>query len=484
MRSRIPSLLFLLVLAIGVDFCLRITVSQNPPLVHPPTVDQYSQYLSEKQIGALKANLPLQIAPKQSLNSFGMRMTDVDIQKAPNAIRIALMGDSITYGLGVPIEKTFAAQLALLFNQDAGQNIEVLNFGAPGFSSFQGLKQYEWLVHNFKPDVLVLAFGLYDGFEARVSDAEWYSLFEQAGVGKQLTGVKKMLDRCSAFFHWRNTRKYAAALETAQSLYERRLQSNEWTERVSVDDMIANLNAMIQHHQKKGGTTVIANLNLLNYRAEKPLQTLAQNTGAAFINARAMFDNVGGRSERELAANLNLKPAERSKAKIRATPHVTFRLYGNARELRSDGFSIIGEPDWLGGGAPNRTRLYDDGAHGDERANDSVWTLDVEAIGDRPIDYAFTPNYGEGKWSDKPEGALHDARNLAFYYRLPIVPWANAIHERTVVHQYGAAPFEEFLLPGNEGLPNAQGHAAIARRLASVIQQDALPAQNVISQNP
>ncbi|MBZ0255870.1 SGNH/GDSL hydrolase family protein [bacterium] len=484
MRFRITPLLFLFALAVGVDFCIRITVSSNPPLVHPPTIEQYSQYLSSKQIGALQANLPLQITPKQSLNRFGMRMGDVDIKKAPDAIRIALMGDSITYGIGVPLEKTFAAQLEPLLNQDAGQNIEVLNFGAPGFSSFQGLKQYEWLVHNFKPDVLVLAFGLYDGFEARVSDAEWYSLFEQAGVGKELTGLKKLLDRCSAFFHWRNTRKYAAAFETAQSLYESRLQSIEWTERVSVDDMISNLSAIIQHHQKQGGTAVIANLNLLNYRTEKPLQTLAQNTGAAYMEARSMFDNVGGRGERELAPRLYLKPAERVEAEFDQTPHITFRLYGNARELRSDGFSIIGEPDWLGGGAPNRTRLYDDGTHGDEHANDSVWTLEVEAIGDRPIDYAFTPNYGKGIWSDKQEDALHDARNLAFYYRLPVVPWAKAIDERTVVHQYGAAPFEEFLLPGTEALPNAQGHAAIARRLASVIQQHALPTQNIISQNP
>jgi lysophospholipase L1-like esterase len=483
MRFRFNAILILIILIIGADFCFRLFVSSKAPLVHPPTVEQYSDFYSPNQIGALKANLPLDPSTSASLNAFGMRMDGVEVKKAPGVIRVALMGDSTTYGWGVPQEESYAAMMQSLLNQNSESKVEVLNFGAPGFSSYQGLKQYEWLVHNFDPDVLVLSFGLYDGFEARVSDAEWYSLFEQAGAGKQPSGISGMLDRYSAFVHWRNTRKRVAALEQAKVLYDSRLDSDQWVDRVSTDDMVANLTAIIQHHQQKGGSVVVANLNLLNYHNEKTLQALANDTGSAYLDARSMFDNVGGRNERELAPKLYLKTAERIEVEFDQTPMITFRLFGRPQEFSAEGFSIIGQPDWLGGGAPNRTRLFDDGSNGDEHALDLVWTLEVEAIGSRPIDYAFTPLFDEGQWSDQKEGALHDSKNLAFYYRLPVVPWAKSIDERTVVHQYGLSPFEEFLLPDSEALPNAQGHASIANRLASIIRQHCLPKQAVISRN-
>ncbi|MDP8243606.1 MAG: GDSL-type esterase/lipase family protein [Candidatus Hinthialibacter antarcticus] len=477
MYRRLPFVLFLLALVISVDFCLRIFLFDAAPPVHPPTLEQYVDFLAPQQVGALNPNLPLLTTSESTLNHFGMRAGEVQIKKSPDIVRIALMGDSTTYGWGVSQDKTFAAQLGALLNQDDGPKVETLNFGAPGFTSYQTLKQYEWLVHNFDPDVLVLAFGLYDGFEARVSDAEWYAPLEQAGTGKQ----PGLLDRFSALVHWRNTRKQNAALQQVQSLYTTRLQSDEWVERVSNDEMTANLSAIIQHHKQDGGSVILANLNLLNYRTEKPLQTLAQDMGAAYMDARSMFDNVGGRSERERAANLNVAPAKRTETAFNETPRVTFRLYAPPGKFKVKGFSIVGPNDWLGGGVPGRVQLYDDGTHGDERPLDSVWTLTTDSPPARPIDYAFTPTLKEGAWSDQKNDALNDEKNHAFYYRLPEIHWANAVNERTVIHEFGAAPFEEFLLPDTEALPNAQGHAAIARRLASVIQQHALPAQNVIT---
>lgn len=476
MRVRIPLFLILVVLGISIDFCLRIAFIGAAPPIHPLTWGIYGDFLAPQKIGALKPDMPLH-PPGAALNRFGMRMGDVQIQKPANTIRVALLGDSVTFGWGVSPNETYAAQLGPILNQEKNQQIEVLNFGAPGFTSYQGLKQYEWLAHNFEPDVLVLAFGLYDGFEARVSDAEWYAPLEQAGSGNQ----SSFLDRYSALGHWWSSRNRTTAILQVQSIYDKRLQSDEWVERVSSDEMTANLAAIIQHHKQSGGPVILANLNLLNYRSEKPLETLAQDTGAAYMDARLMFDNTGGRRERERAPKLYLKHDGRTEVAFDETPSVTFRLYAPPGEPGAEGYSIVGQNDWLGGGVPGRVQLYDDGTHGDEHALDSVWTLTTAYPRSRPIDYAFTPLLQEGKWSGQKDEALHHAKNHAFFYRLPTVAWASAINERTVVHEYGAAPFEEFLLPDTEALPNAQGHAAIARRLASVIQQHALGGAKVIT---
>lgn len=78
--------------------------------------------------------------------------------------RIVCLGDSITYGEGLPYAETYPAVLAHLLQQKhADLDVVVINSGVRGHTSVQGLARLERDVLWYKPHVVFIAFGLNDG---------------------------------------------------------------------------------------------------------------------------------------------------------------------------------------------------------------------------------------------------------------------------------------------------------------------------------
>ncbi len=73
--------------------------------------------------------------------------------RAP-ACRIALLGDSFTFGLEVPFEDTWGAQL----EQRLGQQVQVLNFGVDGYGVDQSYLRYQRDARPWYPDIVILGF--------------------------------------------------------------------------------------------------------------------------------------------------------------------------------------------------------------------------------------------------------------------------------------------------------------------------------------
>jgi lysophospholipase L1-like esterase len=87
------------------------------------------------------------------INKFGMRSKEVNLEPAPGIFRIAVLGDSFTWGLGVPDEERFTELL------DRPGKTEVLNFGVSGY----GPVQYSLMVDDvlrFKPNMIIVCFCL------------------------------------------------------------------------------------------------------------------------------------------------------------------------------------------------------------------------------------------------------------------------------------------------------------------------------------
>ncbi len=95
------------------------------------------------------------------LNSQGMHDREHSLEKAPNIVRIAVLGDSMTEGIEVLVDETFSSvteQELAACRRFAGRRVEVLNFGVRGYGTAQEILALRDRVWAYSPDIIVLAF--------------------------------------------------------------------------------------------------------------------------------------------------------------------------------------------------------------------------------------------------------------------------------------------------------------------------------------
>ncbi len=152
------------------------------------------------------------------INSHGMRDSEVELVKPEGTIRVAIVGDSIAFGLGVPQTATFASRAELLlakyFRGEGEPNVEVLNFGVTGYSFGQILRTVRTKVIDFDPDVILYAYSL--------NDPQEYSL-EMDTLLSQLTDAEErylLVDESSRLLDhsrlWRLLRYLGSQREQSQ----------------------------------------------------------------------------------------------------------------------------------------------------------------------------------------------------------------------------------------------------------------------------
>ncbi|MEO7331240.1 MAG: SGNH/GDSL hydrolase family protein [Minicystis sp.] len=87
----------------------------------------------------------------------GFRGADFDEEKSPGKLRIALVGDSFIYGLGVEEDQTLKARLdTLLARRGMADKVEVLNLGVPGANLATHVKMYAIAHETLGADVIVM----------------------------------------------------------------------------------------------------------------------------------------------------------------------------------------------------------------------------------------------------------------------------------------------------------------------------------------
>ena len=104
-----------------------------------------------------------------STNSDGLR-TSIEMTDTKKTLRIMTLGCSTTFGWGVADSETYPARLQHYLTQAGYGNVEVVNAGQPGYTSFQGDWLWDSLLDDYKPDVVLIGYIVQDARKAAYSD--------------------------------------------------------------------------------------------------------------------------------------------------------------------------------------------------------------------------------------------------------------------------------------------------------------------------
>ncbi|WP_088348694.1 MULTISPECIES: SGNH/GDSL hydrolase family protein [Rhodomicrobium] len=94
-------------------------------------------------------------------NSKGQRDREIPYERTPGVLRIAMVGDSLTEGWGVPFEDTFSKRIERLY-EAAGSKAEIVNLGVGNWNTVQEVQYFLTKGFQYKPDIVVLNYFVND----------------------------------------------------------------------------------------------------------------------------------------------------------------------------------------------------------------------------------------------------------------------------------------------------------------------------------
>ena len=179
----------------------------------------------------------------ERINLAGFRGRERSVSHPPSKVRIVTLGDSSTFGAKVCSEQAYPA---ILERKLPGS--EVLNFGVIGFTAFQGEKLLAGRVLDYRPDVILAAFGAFNegrpavghdvesrfaiasrapwvvAMRDRFQDLRIFELAERFVVGRQQDPVDEAVTNWQAavrggeFVHNQSVPSFEHSLETIVAL--------------------------------------------------------------------------------------------------------------------------------------------------------------------------------------------------------------------------------------------------------------------------
>jgi hypothetical protein len=95
------------------------------------------------------------------INSAGLRDHEHRLERPPNTLRVAVLGDSYAEAMQVPMDQAFWVVMEHSLQHCArlkGKKVEAINFGVAGYGTAQELLTLRHKVWPYDPDIIVLAF--------------------------------------------------------------------------------------------------------------------------------------------------------------------------------------------------------------------------------------------------------------------------------------------------------------------------------------
>ena len=177
---------------------------------------------------------------KVSTNSIGFRNSEI---KQKEKTRIICLGASPTFGYGVKYEDTYPYVLGKSL-QEGEFDVEVINAGEIGYSSYQGLNFLKNKIINLNPDIITVSYV--------INDIDKYRFFRSNCLpDKELKPLSKFVVIISNFIY--NSNIFKLINKISKSKLSKRQQyygknyNNQYSEnrRVSLSDYENNLKEFI-----------------------------------------------------------------------------------------------------------------------------------------------------------------------------------------------------------------------------------------------
>lgn len=105
-----------------------------------------------------------------STDANGLRAPLHAESKPEGAWRIMTLGCSTTLGWGVDDDQSYPARLEARARAAGREDVEVINGGQPGYTSFQGRWLWDTVLQRYQPDVVLLSFVVQDARKSAYTD--------------------------------------------------------------------------------------------------------------------------------------------------------------------------------------------------------------------------------------------------------------------------------------------------------------------------
>jgi hypothetical protein len=128
--------------------------SENPILIYE-LVPNFSQPFDGTSI---KLNRITTI----KINSDGLRDVEHFINKPKDVIRIAIVGDSHEFGVGVELEETYSKVLEKMLNEECPKKYETIILAVPGYNIWQKIEFLKIKGIKYSPDIIIIGIGIDD----------------------------------------------------------------------------------------------------------------------------------------------------------------------------------------------------------------------------------------------------------------------------------------------------------------------------------
>ncbi|MGE0268510.1 MAG: GDSL-type esterase/lipase family protein [Candidatus Omnitrophota bacterium] len=188
-------------------------------------------------------------------NALGLR--DRPFGKKNGQVRIVCLGASPTFGWGVDQNEVYAKQLEESLRKTFTRtNIEVINAGQIGYSSFQGLRFFKEKILPLAPDIITVAYVINDVDKYRFYRNHGKSDKELGLKNDVLVAIENFLDRSKFFTAYK---KFILQSQALSLQYFGQRGSGEYVNqrRVSALDYRNNLKSLIKTAKENGITVVL-----------------------------------------------------------------------------------------------------------------------------------------------------------------------------------------------------------------------------------